>query len=66
MKIPRNNPAEFLTEKELARMMRVSVRTLQRLRTQGVPAFPCCRIGQRTLYARESVLRRFLGNNSGE
>ena len=46
---------QFLTERETAELLRVSVRTCQRWRISG-DGPPFCAFGGRRLYAREDVL----------
>lgn len=45
----RQNPEPWLTKRELARDLRVSVRTLERLRV------PCIRVGGQNRYLRSQV-----------
>jgi DNA-binding transcriptional MerR regulator len=50
-----SEPQLFLTERETADLLRVSVRTLQRWRLTGLgPRF--CAFGGRRLYARKDIL----------
>ncbi len=50
-----NQQQQFLTERETAKLLRVSARTLQRWRLTG-DGPPFCAFGGRRLYSREDVM----------
>jgi len=50
---------EIITETETARLARCSQRTLQRARLAGNPIFPFVLVGDRPMYSRAAVLKRF-------
>lgn len=49
-----STPAPLLTEREAAKWLRVSVRTLQRLRRSG--AIPCSYVGKLPRYSYDQLL----------
>lgn len=50
---------EILSEIEVAELLGVNLRTMQKHRAEGTLAFPYVRIGDRTLYHRQAVMNSF-------
>lgn len=56
MNKPRATPHPLMTEAEVAALMRVSIRTVQRWRATGETPLPVRRPGRRILYVRQEVM----------
>lgn len=50
---------EIMSEEEVAKMLGVHLRTMQRQRADNSLPFPHVRVGERVLYAREAVMQAF-------
>lgn len=53
------NQKEIMSETELAMLLGVNVRTMQRQRAEGILPIPYLRIGDRVLYHRTAVMNAF-------
>lgn len=58
MELPTQSVKEVLTESEVAILVSVSARTLQRARLQGKPIFPVFMVGSAPRYSRALVLEK--------